>query len=373
MRRPRQVGFTLPELLIVIAIIGVLAALIALSVTHAFRLSDDTRCMANLHYLGQALAMRRSDSLESRRPEMKVTHWPIQLLPYVDYNPAVLVCPAGGSSEEVVHRGVDIAELVELQVVTGGGATYYIPFEAGPMCVKLTDAQWEKARAMGLLGNSNYANNLRSKFDCTYQGGPDDTSWWLCFEDYGGDWDFKDVMVRVTDNRDGTFTLKIVKGFTGHSNSIVTKGDREVLYGPLPHGNLGLDGSGGVQLTVGEVQEEESEEVVGGYEASNPYEATRTETEEGGAFVTSYGMNANRLYLTNKSGKIALLDYCKYLARSTDEWGARAVDPNQDGVPIFARHSQRINVLFTDGAVKSVHPDEINPASPTNEILYWEP
>ncbi|MEA3366539.1 MAG: type II secretion system protein, partial [Planctomycetota bacterium] len=58
MRTTRHAAFTLPELLIVIAIIGVLAALIGVSMSNAFRLSERTECVSNLHYLSQALAMR---------------------------------------------------------------------------------------------------------------------------------------------------------------------------------------------------------------------------------------------------------------------------------------------------------------------------
>ncbi|MFO8011971.1 MAG: type II secretion system protein, partial [Phycisphaerae bacterium] len=105
MRRQRVSAFTLPELLIVIAIIGVLAALVFVSTTNAIRLSERTECVSNLHYLYQALKMRQSDSLTSRRPPMKVSHWATQwgVLPYVDFEQDILLCPAQGSTETRVN------------------------------------------------------------------------------------------------------------------------------------------------------------------------------------------------------------------------------------------------------------------------------
>jgi prepilin-type N-terminal cleavage/methylation domain-containing protein/prepilin-type processing-associated H-X9-DG protein len=400
MRVRGRSAFTLPELLIVIAIIAILAALIGMSVANAFKASTATRCVANLHYLSQALSLRRSDSLNSRRPEMKVTHWPVQLLPYVDFKNDVLLCPAQGGTENVIsqeggqyvedwdlggladwgtdpetivedvpHEPGDVAELAEVMVVAGHG-TYYIPFEAGPYCLKLSNSQYQEARSRGYLGNADIANNIRSKYDCNYKQDGTANQYWLCFEDYGGDWDFKDVMVQVTDNEDGTFNLAIYSGHTGHTNSIVSRGDHQHLVSVPANTN-------NAQLSVGEIRENPDDEtIVGGYESSeNPYRmgTEQNNEQEGGAFVTSYGMNAQQMYLTDQSGRVAILDYSKYLARASDAWGDKAVDPNRDGVPIFARHGHRINVLFTDGAVRTVHPDEINPISPTNQILYWDP
>jgi len=405
MHAPRRSGFSLAELLIVIAIIAILAALIGLSVSNVFELSNTTKCISNLHYLSQAVAMRRSDTLESQRLPMKVTHWATEwgVLPYIDYNRDVLICPGTGSSENTVNQeeinlewdldtladwGIDeetqniledesfettdIVELVEVKVVAGHG-TYYIPFETGPYCVKLSLSQYARARGQGLLGNSDASNNFHDKWSEGYQKDGDGNEYWLCFEDYGGDWDFKDIMVKVKDNGDGTYNLSLNSGHTGHTNSIVTSDEHEFLAA-VPKDTVDS------QLSIGEV-EDMPENYSGGYEShANPYDVTQTSDEQSGIFVTSYAINGqpavvkkNGRYVPDKPGKVLLMDYYKPVATTDDVWASHDLDPNQDGVPLFARHAQRINVLYTDGAVRSVHPDEINPAVPTNEILYWSP
>ncbi|MFO8011972.1 MAG: type II secretion system protein [Phycisphaerae bacterium] len=402
----RRAGFTLPELLIVIAIIGVLAALVFVSMTNAIRLSERTECVSNLHYLYQALKMRQSDSLTSQRPPMKVSHWATQwgVLPYVDFEQDILLCPAQGSSETRVndeefnqrwdlgqladwdgiddgaeevlkddpYESVDIAELVAVKVVCGKG-TYYIPFEEGQYCVKLSPSQYQRAKSQGLLGNADASNHFRDKWDEGYspEGSGEDV--WYCFEDYGGDWDFKDVMVKVHDNGDGTFNMSLNSGHTGHTNSIVDVPDHRHLASVPANTNAAM-------LNVGEV-EEEKEQAVGGFESvANPYGGTKIGGEATLTFMTNYGLNAqsaitkkNSRYLADEPGRILLMDYYKPLALASDLWSGTDLDPNQDGVPIFARHNHRVNVLFTDGAVKTLHPDEINPAVPALQLQYWGP
>lgn len=394
MRARGRSAFTLAELLIVIAIIAVLAAMIGLSVTNAFKAGELTRCAANLHHLSQALSVRRSDSLESTRPEMKVAHWPIQLLPYVDFRKEVLICPASGSTERILdqeggdippdwdigglddwgtdpdtvvedepHDSKDLAELAAVRVATSS-TDYYIPLQGGPMCLKLSASQYQDAWGSS-SGRSRYGDHIRGKFDSNYRSDGSNT-YWLCMEDYGSDYDFKDIRIRVTENDDGTYELQMHMPAVGHTNSLVTKAEHELLVqGPCT----------GVSVTLGEIKEViDDENTLGGYESGyNPYLPTDPNDDDPGVFVTSYGMNAERIHLTTTPGRIALLDYSKFLARASDHWGAAAVDPNRDGVPIFARHEHHVNVLFTDGSVRTVHPMEIDPASPTNEFLYWSP
>ena len=397
MNGPRRRAFTLPELLIVIAVIGVLAALVFLSLNQAFWTSETTRCIANLHYLSQALAMRRSDSLQSRRPEMRVNEWPIQLLPYVDFNQSVLICPATGGSQRVVDRQPfeeewdltvlddwgtepDVIEdepvrgqpLVELAEVQFGNR--YTRLEPGPMCLKLSDEQYQAARAEGWFHEQvNGVQNSKYGYGA-YKPGSNPRVYWLCFEDYGGP-DFDEVQMRVTENDDGTYSLWIRSGYTaGTGGTLVTPAPehKPIMY-------LGKRQEG-IQITLGQPPEPKEPEQTGGYEAgTNPY-GRREEEGESGVVATSYALNVepalvrkSPTYVPLESGKIVLLDYCKWLARATDAWSDRAVDPDGDGVPIFARHGGRLNVLFSDGAVQTLYPAEIDPISPENEILYWRP
>ena len=407
MRTSRATAFSLAELLIVIAIIGVLAGLLFVSMTGAIRLSQRTQCVSNLHYLYQGLSMRRSDTLSSQRPAMKVTHWATQwgVLPYVDFDQEVLICPGEGSTETHVddeefdqewdlgqladwggisddahnvlkddpYESVDISELVAVK--TGFQSSYYTYFEPGPYCIKLSPAQYQKAVSKGLFTEA--ADNVRSKLSTDQYQSDGGKDVWYCFEDWhsaNSDLDFKDVMVNVTDNGDGTFNLSLNAGSTGATNSIVSLPERQHLASVPKNTHNKM-------LNVGEV-DEETEQAVGGYESvANPYEGTSGSGSEASlTFMTNYGLNAqsaiykeNSRYLSDEPGRILLMDYYKPLAMVSDVWTGTDLDPNQDGVPIFARHNQRVNVLFTDGAVETMHPLKVNPDWPAVQFEYWGP
>jgi len=386
MRTTRRRAFTLPELLIVIAIIGVLAALLIVSMSSAFRLSERAECAANLHYLHQAMAMRRSDSLQSERPPMKLALWATRwgVLPYVDFDQDVLICPAQGATEDLAYdpgeiaewgemdaaaqevleyepyQNVEISDLIGMQSSHG----YYVEFKDSYRCVKLSDSQWQRARDQGLLSNAGSANHFRDKWDEEFK--PDSSGdVWYCFED-AGDWDFKDLMVKVHDNGDGTFSLSCYSGYTIFINTIVSLPGKEPLQ-PVRSGTDNL------QLTVGEAQEED-EGTTGGYESvTSAYQASTT-ADKSETFMTNYGLNAqsaitqeNSRYLSDEPGRILLLDYYKPLAVASDglDW------PSPGVTPPFARHQGYVNVLFTDGAVKAMEPWKIHPGLEKNRFQYW--
>jgi len=108
--------------------------------------------------------------------------------------------------------------------------SYITAFREGPYVVKLSDSQFQQARALGLLSDSAAANNFPREqwpYIADLNG-----VYWLCYEDYGGDWDYKDVMVRVTPTGDGTTRLDFMAGGAGHRNSIIDDNGYEILRVP---------------------------------------------------------------------------------------------------------------------------------------------
>jgi prepilin-type N-terminal cleavage/methylation domain-containing protein/prepilin-type processing-associated H-X9-DG protein len=389
-------AFTLVELMIVIAIIGILVALLIPAIQSASASVSQARCAENLHRLWQAVSMRAAD--EAAHPNKRVlraTAWPAQVLPYLESGSQFMVCPAGGESmsEDGASGGqstsftdgaassgtsggtgsgndwanyAQLSDLADFMTVAGSG-TYIVPLEEGRWCLKLSDPQYDAARSQGLLNNDDSANNIRDKFNTAYQPGSNPHSYWLCLEDHGGDEDYKDVMMHVIENRDGSFSLDVSAGSTGHKNSIVNKPEGAELTS-VPSNASGL------HLTVKSSDSPDAVGSGGGVEVAPQYSSIQADDPvQGGVVSNSYAMNAYYPQMTRKAGKILLVDYIKYLVYVNDDWAGEKMDPEQTGSPLFARHGGRMNVLYGDGSVAAENPQDIDPVTPKNEWVLWRP
>ena len=90
----------------------------------------------------------------------------------------------------------------------------------------------------------------------------------------------------------------------------------------------------------------------------------------------TYGMNKAVEHFPSEGSWVLLMDYVKEVADcggadAMDNWGDWIVEAT--GLPEFARHNRRCNVLFADAAVRSVHPSHIHPDVPALAELYWDP
>jgi prepilin-type N-terminal cleavage/methylation domain-containing protein/prepilin-type processing-associated H-X9-DG protein len=403
MRHLIRRGFTLLELLIVVAVIGVLLTLLVPTLFKTWVVADHTRCTTNLYYLSHAIAMRWSEPMLGPMSGLRTRSWPSQLLPYLETGATCFVCP-GASGEEYLVADQTLgggeegsssssssgggqgtpdpmpsagyppfSDLAELRI---GAGTAYQPMDAGPWTLKLSEEQAQAARAVGYLGKDGGATTgmkIRSYMDTTYKPGADPYTYYLCFEDgiaTGGDQDFQDTVIRVADKRNGTYELTVSGATAGH-HAIVSKPDRQILLDlPNVSGNYYTN----LQLVVG--QEEAGADGSGSY-APGSFATGEPGVDYGTSsrvvLSTNYAMNGDTEYLTSHAGKVALMDYTKYLVHGTDDWTEYWMDPSRDGVPVFARHWGQVNVLMTDGSVKLMSAADLDPARPDAYVRYWTP
>jgi prepilin-type N-terminal cleavage/methylation domain-containing protein/prepilin-type processing-associated H-X9-DG protein len=392
-------AFTLVELMIVIAIIGILVALLVPGLGVVSSVADQMRCATNLHRLWQAVSMRTADETSQvRKRPLRATAWPSQVLPYLESGSTFMICPVGGESlseggasagsqdttwgsgdgaasggasggggDDWTPSYARISDLADFKTEKGGGVFYFIALEEGRYCLKLSEEQYAAARAANLLNNSDNADNIRDKFNTAYQIGANRHAYWLCIEGVGGDDDFKEAMIHVTEQKDGSFSLEISTGTHGSTNSLVSKPEGVKLADLPPN-------ISGVQVTLKTTDDPEPAATAGGLGVSSLYSTIQADDPIANSVVsTSYAMNVYYPQMNSKGAKILLMDYTKYLAYVNDDWGGEKMDPDQTGVPIFARHGGRMNVLYADGSVAAEDPKDVNPADPARERALWDP
>jgi len=107
-RRKQLSGFTLVELLVVVAIVAILAALLLPALAGAKASARSAACRSNLRQLGVALISFTHDNehyparayLDTTISRFITYGWPAYLLPYVSSNTAVFRCPSTGAEFE---------------------------------------------------------------------------------------------------------------------------------------------------------------------------------------------------------------------------------------------------------------------------------
>jgi len=334
-RRGLSKGFTLLELLTVIGIIIMLIAILAPGVIRAVQYTTAARCAANLREISKAIALFRTDNRENN---LISGVWQATLKPYVEGKDDIFVCTEFAEDAQEVTE-IALTNLVFFRTRKNANTYWDIELTENPYVVKLSDPQYQEARDLGWFCNNdsgppdpcghgaNHFHNVRDQWP--YAPTPDGV-YWLCIEDHGGDWDFKDIMVKITDNHDGTIKLEMTAGNVGHHNTLRSKNDDFGAVHIAKNTTVPLE----VLVPTGEC-------------------------------TTSYGMHAGAEKIRYDGTKVLVMDYHWTVARPTDVWDYSA------GVPSFARHMGKMNVLFGGGEVILMRPEEVDPADPIIRDSRW--
>ena len=341
-------GFTLIEILVVVAIIAVLTAMAVPSIRHARALARRSACMTNLKSLHRANAMARTkDHQEKGRAldwllEDKSTGWPYRLLPFLSDNIDFFFCPDDlGIGESEYIRGV-----VPLIRKGQPGEGIPMPLEEGEFTEIVSRLSSSAYRMIfeDLRAPGESRDSTPGQYDGNGHAG------WvlqlLVEEEYG-------IPVKITvDWIDTGYTHDLVDG----------------------RGNLLL-----ADLSGGDT-----------YQMKTP--------------AVSYGINRRAGFLKPDGGWILMMDYERSIARCT---GAEIATGAEDNDPLtdydddweqwwdedlerytFARHIGQANALHVNGSVSSYFPKDINPhpnrgedqglddvkkAAKSRRDRYWDP
>jgi len=158
----RQRGFTLIEVVTVLAILGVLMALLLPHTVNARGYARQAPCMNNLHQIGLAFSMYLSD----------YGRWPpdvadLAVAGYV--TPELLVCPADPTGNQ---GGLVCHEKGKCRDLSPAFPTSYIYLSD-----RRTDDLWSRLEALGSRG-SYLACQCHGRRMGEYGGGPRDIPWY---------------------------------------------------------------------------------------------------------------------------------------------------------------------------------------------------
>jgi prepilin-type N-terminal cleavage/methylation domain-containing protein len=328
----KRAGISLIEVLVVVAVIGVLLGILLPAVQAAREAAARSLCANNLRQIGTAYGLFLDNNSWRPAAFKSDSDWPKRLLPLLDNDASVFLCPnsedeatasdpslglpAPGSPAAYIPAGWAIRVYTDGPGYAEYGGTTVIPLALnGPRCRLQQPINVDATGASKIIpvGPPSYVLELET----------------------GTDFDWQDVVIVVerqsSDAAQLTFYIK--------------------------DGSFPFD----ILASTGEVA------------ASRPQSISSSSiqlTTGSPVPLSSYGVN-NAAPFLNASGdtrKILMLEYRKLVANQVlvalaDDW------PTYQG----ARHVRTLNVLFKDGHVDNLLPDEIDPTVPQNYLERWLP
>ena len=412
MAKTRRAAFTMIELMMVIAIIGVLVALMMPTVAQAWKLAAMTKCQVNLNRMWTAQNLRRAD--KDQQLFTSGGAWPAMLAPYLELNADVFKCPLGPDRPELLPMVTTDSQPYDN--AGGGTVAEQVGSSTGsekPRGFTLSDLTFRMYAKLATIAGKNYGVGTYlgtvfldggfgvKKVDkgngVTYIGVDDR----MFFEDKNyGSVDYADVQINVT--MDGQYIRSIefldsdkAAGGGSYSNirfevwlgSEMLCGDfcaaLGTTVGPDSTSGPGNSGSGsGTADTTG---------VRGAAQAGSLNELAAIQSFD-------YALNkGSYLVLDRWLGEvdpraIFLLDYGKSIAnysnKSPDAWSLYFTTPealwmaNQTNVSFLKkgeswlkytalRHFDMANVLFCDGHIETLGADALAEKSDLWGVVPW--
>jgi prepilin-type N-terminal cleavage/methylation domain-containing protein/prepilin-type processing-associated H-X9-DG protein len=346
MKRTSRRAFTLAELMTVVSVIALLAAVLVPALSSVFDYQRMIACKNNLEQLGVAYGtIYYTRQVKGERGIGSLGHgWPKQFSTYVSGSKKVFWCPAGEGEGKWEKASLD-QYYDEVYIGANYQGAMSLSENASPFVWRLSETQFRQFLASPGHGRGySYTGYTPDSNPDVYYYLLEDNAW-----RGGGDMDFWDVNYRV--ETDGiNYKLTVATGYTAYFHNLI----------------LGQGASR--KVLIPDVQKHNGQTV-----------------EVKGKGVATYGLNTvGDQVLPGTGGKILIMDYNLEVAAGSqyDETGERArqlvkdwiPDPNNpSNGPRFARHYRKANVLFTDGSVKLMRISDIHPGIVGNCAKYWDP
>jgi prepilin-type N-terminal cleavage/methylation domain-containing protein len=311
MRRARQQGFSLIELLVVVTIIGILLSLLLPAVFVVRAAARSTVCKNNLHQIGLAyqdyLARYANKTVDSRG-------WTSTLRPFLSGQTSTFLCPDRMAPDTAVTM---VEGAPTLKLTRNPGGLHELVCTPNPLHCRVVAGQY------GTLP-------FTLDFEWTAPGDPGVADW-------------NDAHIEFSDAGNG-----LVK-------ATLTMSDQNTSSGP---------GSG----TFSGVLVAPDGQKVFSYGGYDPPGCTGTFCWA--SATADYGMNSQSVYFHPDGNKILVLDYDHVVAHVVDKNPvANPVDVYSSLIGV--RHLGTLNVLFANGSVKSTGPQVIDPAVADNQTALW--
>ncbi len=353
MQRHRTSAFTLPELLVVVTVIALLAAMILPFFNRTFETQRKITCSKNLQNMGQAVATRGAHGALSGQGAAQIMpiSWQQDLMAHLGGDTSVFMCPSDPRelSESLEEGARETLQTMYIEVYTGGFGRWLwnVPLDetiSSEWIWRLSPEQFDE-----FVNTPGHGQN----YDYTgYQPGEDPYTYWFVFEDQGhhggGDKDYWDVMLKI-ETTDTSINITPKRGGAGYT----------------------------FKLSRGEG--ENKEVLIDDVEAA---EGQTTEIE--GIGMGSYGINSMVGDIHSGETTLMVLDYVKHIARGSDfadrdDWFGdeddvfemQSVDGEQ--IPTFFRHFGRVNALFANGSVQPMGFEDIRIDQSGPRQRYWNP
>lgn len=332
-RKPRSPGFSIIELMIVIAIIVILIGMLVPSLGLSKAAARATECGAHLHNLHIAYSTHVTDP-DDKSAQIGAFGWQLTLGQHMedDTGGQMFKCPEH-EREIPFANSYQVGDLV-LQVFSGANYLYDMELAAN---------QWTL-----LINNQSSAATLaipNPDLDPAWAAALPNNVYYLYFEDIrpgGGDQDFHDVVLKIEELTNGQVEITYVEDAAGYTFNLATKSG-EIIWENMDAGGSSQPGSTGGDFEVA---------------------------------AGSYGINSRVDEFEKKlTSRILLLDYQQSIANiaSTvpDDWDQWL---DGQGVHTFARHpGNTVNVVMKNGGVKRMTIPEIDPDIAGNIEQLWEP